>query len=246
ARPTRPCRRMVSTGPRSCAAVQVPLNSISQPTSGWAAPHSATSWNVGTAAPANAGPNQLPASAAPSAPDGVAATSASIPAVRSAVASCMITGTPSAASRTSISIRSLPGATAASKAAIVFSGADDESPRCAMVRMWPGWGRRDSGSRSLGTALDVACNVLLVRCLDFGSSGGKCSSGVLVLQNDLLDRCGEVLIAGWDERPGPVLHTRRRELVDGRTGLRRLGEHARHLRAFDRRGAHGHVAGARG
>jgi hypothetical protein len=81
------------------------------------------------------GENQLPASAAASASELVSATSASMPVVRSADPSWMITGTPSAVIRTSISMRSLPEATAASNAAIVFSGADDESPRCAMVRM---------------------------------------------------------------------------------------------------------------
>src|SRR5690606_21455001 len=118
--------------------------------------------------------------------------------------SWMITGTPSDVIRTSISMRSLPAATAASNAANVFSGADDESPRWAMVRMRPGSGRRDSGSRSLG--LDVAGNVLLVRGLDLRGRRGERGGRVLVLQHDPFDRGGEVLVARRYERAGPVLH----------------------------------------
>src|SRR3954463_10251331 len=66
--------------------------------------------------------------------------------VRSRVASCNTTGTLSAVSRTSSSMASAPCAAASSNAAMVFSGALPDAPRCAMI------GRAERSSRRLHLA----------------------------------------------------------------------------------------------
>src|SRR5918999_2331587 len=163
----------------------------------------------------------------------------------------MTTASPSAVRRTSSSIRSAPARTAASNAANVFSGAAEESPRCAIVRMRPGSGRRPGGIPWLGVVswatagLEGALNVLLVRGRDLGGGGGERGGRVIVLQQDPLERGGQVLVAGRDEGARPVLHARGGELVDRGTELRLIGVDRGHRVAGGRRRADRHVPGVR-